>query len=361
MNKLLLHPVFGFVRIVSAFRGKEEAAKLFTLVTAGERFSWLDQFFDPLLGRTVKRWTLLLPGKGCWWKKQCEGCTMCGFPLKIDEIGNTISNGELVQLYEVGETLTKKEKPETLSIFNGGSYLNNEEISHNTQVAILERVAEHPSLQKILVESRCEFINPAKIQSLVSALGEKKTLEIGIGLEAVTDEVRNRLIHKGLSRRAFEESINICHGNRARVLAYILIKPPGLDEKEAIDEAIRTAEYCFDRGVDEVALEATFIQEGTPLAESFFRGEYRPPWLWSIIEVIKATEDFGPIQLGGFDDEPQPIAIPHNCPTCSKIVESTLQQYREHHDSTIFKMVNCGCRKNEWEKSILPQQKVVAA
>ena len=81
--------------------------------------------------------------------------------------------------------------------------------------------------------------------------------------------------------------------------------------------------------------------------EQFYRrGEFRPPWLWSIIEVIKGTCNLGDVRLGGFEDEPPPIAIPSNCSKCSEKIEEMMQKYREINDIKLFDNLDCECKKN---------------
>ena len=65
--------------------------------------------------------------------------------------------------------------------------------------------------------------------------------------------------------------------------------------KTSIKEAINTAKYAFSVGSDEVAFESAFIQEGTCMEKMYRENKFKPPWLWSVIEVIKQTHDLGSI------------------------------------------------------------------
>jgi uncharacterized Fe-S cluster-containing MiaB family protein len=94
-------------------------------------FSYVDRIYDSTEKKTIRRWVLLFPGSGCSWaKKEHGGCYMCGFKSRIDEIsqGREISSSELTDIYEAAKSMIMGETPENLTIYNGGSFLNNDEI-----------------------------------------------------------------------------------------------------------------------------------------------------------------------------------------------------------------------------------------
>ena len=133
------------------------------------------------------------------------------------------------------------------------------------------------------------------------------------------------------------------------LLTYVFLKPIGLSEKAAIQEAEETITYAFNKGSKEVALEAAFVQEGTVMEKLFNLGKYRPPWLWSVIEVVKKTYHLGFVHVGRFNDEPAPIAVPSNCPLCTDRVSAAIQRYRENHSLKELESLSCECQK-EWKK-----------
>jgi len=347
---LNLQILYSTIKAIKGALGDKIAKSLLDLFIRKERFFFIDQIYDFQEKKAAPRLTLLLPGKGCEWAAKTGGCTMCGFPKRIREISKKFSPKDLLILYKIADLLTRKDKPFNLTIYNGGSFLNNYEISREIQLEICRRFYRHSFLKKLFIESRVEFITLSKIQAIKDILREK-ILMIGIGLEAENDKIRNVFIRKGLNREDYERTVQLLKENGVRILTYVLIKPIYLTEKETIEEAIRTIEYAFKAGSDEVALESAFIQEGTLMAELFKENKYKPPWLWSIIEVIKKTYNLGPVQVGGFEDVPPPIAIPSNCPLCSSKIKNLLQQYRETHDINLFNDLKCDCYEL-WEKEV---------
>jgi len=350
MFTINLLPILVF--IAKKLFGKNAANYFLNLLTKNEGFYHINSIYDFDEKKPVKHLVLLLPGKGCVWAQKTGGCTMCGFSQKIRQIGKNFTAQNLIALYKTAEIMTFEEKPFILSIYNAGSFIKDEEIPLEVQKKICQRVKQHPTIKKLAVESRAEFVTNDKIKFLKKELGEK-SLIICIGLEAQNDKIRNVYIKKGLSKETYENALKIIKQNGVRSLTYVFIKPIYLNEREAIDEVVNTAKYAFSAGSYEVALESAFIQEGTMMEKFYLQGEFRPPWLWSIIEVIKKTHNLGYIRLGGFEDEPPPIAVPSNCSKCSKRIKEILQIYRETNDIKIFDNLNCEC-KEEWQKLIKP-------
>ena len=326
-------------------------SKIFVrLVTGGEKFFELDGVYNPFQNKESRRLVLELPGRGCSWFKKSGGCTMCGFSRKLEAINQKwhLSASDLIALYEIAALLTEFGKPELLSIFNGGSFFNEDEIPLETQLAIAEKVGKHPTLRHWFIESRPEFITRERVLRVRDALGDKK-LEVGIGLEAATDKVREGYIRKGFNLSEYERAVRLLRSLGVLVSTYAFLKPLHLSEREAIEEAVKTVEYAFSAGSDEVSLSCAFIQEGTPMAEAYRYKEFKPPWLWSIIEVIQRTAHLGPVRIGSFSDSPLPIATPYNCPICSAEVMRVIERYNLSRDVGVFNLLGCSCQ-NQWKK-----------
>ena len=277
---------------------------------------------------------------------------MCGFKFRIDEITKEIkiSPRELIEIYKAAKHMVAEETPENLTIYNGGSFLNNDEIPLEVQLEICEDVSSTSSIKVLFVESRPEFVTEEKVSLLVSKLGEKK-LKVGLGLECVSDDIREKCVNKGLSKKDFEKAVMLLRNNEARILTYVFIKPLYITEREAISEAIRTTNYAFQVGSNEVTLEAALVQKGTRMEEVYRKGNFRPPWLWSVIEVLKATYRLGTVNVGDFTDEPPPIATPYNCERCSTKIVSLFNKYKERHKIDIFENIDCDC-KSIWRESL---------
>lgn len=317
-------------------------------------FSRVDAIFDVHYKRNITRWTLLLPGTGCSWvRKSHGGCTFCGYHLAIDKAtgGRLFSKEELIGLCNLGRSVLSGRRVENLTIYMGGNFTNDKEIPHDGQLAICEMVRDDPALTSLLIETRVEHIREPRIKELVGALGPGKTLRIGIGLESQDDDIRQKVINKGLTKKAYEWAIELLHKQGVEVLTYVFVKPMTLSERQAIDEAVATARYAHRVGSDQIAFEAALIQRNTPMGNAYERGEFKPPWMWSIVEVLRQTHGLGNIQVGKFKDEPPPLAGPRNCDVCTDTFHELFQRYRETRDIAVFDGITCSCQK-DWKVSL---------
>lgn len=342
--------LFIFTKISKSMFGERFTQFFLDLIVRERKFYCIDQIYDFDKKKAITRLTLLLPGKGCSWALKTGGCTMCGFTQEVREIGKKFKDKDLMTLYRIAELMTLKNKPLMLAIYNAGSFINDDEISLKVQKELCQKVRNHSTIEKLFIESRAEFVTENRIKTLKNILGNKKLI-VGMGLEAQDDKIRNVYIHKGLTKETYEKAIRTIKKNGGKSLAYVFIKPIFLNEGEAIEEAVNTAKYAFEVGTDEVAFESAFIQKNTKMEQMFREKKFTPPWLWSIIEVVKRTYFLDHIHLGGFQDNPPPIATPANCDQCTEKIKKIFQRFRETNEIKLFDNLDCNCKK-DWERII---------
>ena len=127
------------------------------------------------------------------------------------------------------------------------------------------------------------------------------------------------------------------------------LKAPGLTEKEALADARETLAYLTDLGADEIALSCAFVPPGTPLEARYRAGEFRPPWLSTVLQVIEdARQNRWPLTVGGFDDNPPPVAISSNCGVCDRASLDRIDGFRRTGKLTGVDR-GCACR-DRWRK-----------
>ena len=309
-------------------------------------WSFVKNIYDPILGRNVKTWILEIPGAGCEHYKKTGGCTMCGFNQNMEKYnfgGKLLPWFFYMILFYIGYLAIWKYKPEVLVIYNGGSFLNDREIPKKTQMKILQFVRQNSLITKIMVETRANYATAEKLALYKKEIGDK-ILELAFGLESVDDMVRNVCLKKGLRKKDFESAVAEAKALDIKTFTYIYLKPHCFEEKEAVEDAIKSIEYCFSVGVDEVSLSCAFIQRDTLLFKLWNARKFIPPTLWSIIEVIQRTSALGPVRIGSFDDEPPPLEVPHNCQKCNDKVMSAIEFYRSSHYLLIFNGLDCECK-----------------
>ena len=328
------------------FQAENREAMTFSLTPLLDLFARTVPRFQKTIG-AANCLQLDLPGAGCAWAKQTGGCTMCSFSSAASDY----SQGKLLpaelfeSMYHIARNSARRQRPRFLSVFNGGSFLNPDEIPPTFPGFLAAQVRDDAEIELLYVESRAEYITREHLMRIVPLLGSKK-LVLGVGLESVSDHVRNHIIRKGLPLSTYRAAIITAHAAGVGVRTYVLLKPAGLAEGEAVAETVQTVRAAFDMGTDEVSVEAAFVAPGSALQRAFERGTYRPPSLWSVVEVIRATAGLGPVYLGKFTDTPPPVAFPDSCPQCAPTLRARLDQYRATLNAAVLEgLPDCQCRK----------------
>jgi radical SAM enzyme (TIGR01210 family) len=211
------------------------------------------------------RLMMVLKTKWCEYAHKTGGCTVCGFINHADP--NITGEGIVAQVDFVLETSDLSTVGE-IDILTLGSFFNDSEVEPATRLAIMGRLAKIKHVRRVSVESRAEYVTVAKIKEIKQALGEDKILEFGIGLESSNDYLRNKVIKKGLTKNSFEQTVAKVKEAGANLLTYLLVKPPHVSEREAINDAVQSAAYVFQvaqkYGVSaRAAFEPVFVCENT--------------------------------------------------------------------------------------------------
>jgi radical SAM enzyme (TIGR01210 family) len=214
---------------------------------------------------------------------------------------------------------------------------------------MLKKINQDPHIKMLVLETRPEFVTEEKVME-IKRLIPNKHVELGVGLEMKDDFYRGICINKGFSLQRFNFAANIIT-KHLNLRTYVLLKPLFLTEKEGIEHAIETIEYSFAMGAATVSLEACTIQDYTFMKYLYERGLYSPPWLWSIIEVVKGVKVPGKLIVGLFKFFPSPSKVPNNCDRCNEEVMQAIAQYNRTLDPKAFDGLTCECKK-EWRKSL---------
>ncbi len=272
--------------------------------------------------------TVILRTRGCSWNR----CLMCGYRRDTDK--RVTCDDLKVQL----EKALKKGKAKVLKIFTSGSFF---ELDKDFRSFVYRTVRSH-GFERLIVESRPEFV-----YRLDEDLDEIDfEIEVGIGLETSNDFVREYCINKGFTFDDFKKACDFLRMRGVRVKAYLLLKPPFLSEREAIEDALRSVNDIKGM-VDVVSLNPTNVQSGTYLERLWKMGLYRPPWLWSVVEVLRMSDVeiiSDPVGAGS-------LRGPHNCGNCDRYVLKAIRDFSLTQDKSIFEGLSCECIKH-WKISL---------
>lgn len=290
---------------------------------------------------------IILPTPGCAHAlSDSGGCTMCSYIA--DSPLEKIASDELIDIFK--KLMERHDIPQktAVKIFVSGSFLNEDELPKYARDEILRILNNEGNIEEIVVESRPEYINEEILKECLDLIPDK-IFEVSIGLESGSDYIKKYKINKGFLNEDFELAINVIKSLKSDYKitskSYLFVKPILTSEKEAIEDAVASARYAEEVGVDRISFCPATIHKGTLMELLWRRGSYKPPWIWSTFEIIKRVRSSVKIPVimdtSGFGTRRGPF----NCKKCNKrfknlIIESNLNQ-------SIPEEVECEC-KNKW-------------
>jgi radical SAM enzyme (TIGR01210 family) len=280
---------------------------------------------DLLDGCAAESLTMILRTVGCRWNR----CTMCGYASE----GAPATAEDLVAQFE---NAMQRASPavQVVKIYTSGSFLDPREMPESAKDEILKRLGAS-GVKRLVIETRPEYVTAERVEVCLSHL----ETEFAIGLETANDLIRQHVIRKGFSFQDFVVASEIVHDLGGRVKAYLLQKPPLLTEGEAMKDAILSARAAR-RHADVLSINLCNVQRNTLVERLWERGEYRPPWLWSALEVLKSVP--GPVVC-------DPVGAgtrrgPHNCGKCDASVAEAIRNHAIGQDISVFDDLDCECR-----------------
>lgn len=286
----------------------------------------------------------------CAWYGSAGGCTMCNYS---DKTGEKATNVIVNNKEEIIENLVKLNRNyKKLKLYINGSFFNEEELCSDVAVDFINTVKMKLAITKVSIESRPEFVSVKKIENLI----EKTNLEYEIcfGIESTNDIIRNICLNKGVNINQFYDLVSQLE-NLCSVKVYLLIKPPFLTEKEAIEDVVNSVNELVSRGIKNISYTPIAVQNNTVLEFLLQEKMYRPVWIWSLIEIntrLRDIRETNPqIHLSGLDYFPQPILSSFNCDKCSRNLLELLKMNRNLMWKDVEDFMNCDCY-HKWYNDI---------
>ena len=294
---------------------------------------------DRIQDTIVDTLTLILKSNGCSWNK----CRMCSYRherYSSEESQNTTEH-MLAQLEYVARNYDYENRP-VIKIYTSGSFFDTKEVPERVHDAIAKQFAG----KTLIVESRPEYADPEIISHFCEPLNSDDPLYVAIGLETSNDDIRDRSIRKGFSFEDYTFSTKRIHEAGARVKTYLLQKPAFLTEQEALTDMHRSITDVLPY-TDLISLNPCTVQKNTELEYLWKQGSYRPPYLWSVLDVlIQAPVHVTCDPLGGGKRRGA-----SNCSVCSKTIVDGIYDYSLTSDRELLQSLAempCDC-KEVWE------------
>ena len=309
---------------------------------------WLGK--DNLRGDVVDVLTIIFQTSGCYWGKN-GGCTMCGYVY--DSSTGEPADADIMKQLETALAQADRRNLEKfmVKIFTSGSFLDVKEISLDLRKQILKRLADDERIVAVLAETRPEFVTQEAAVDCLSVMNGKP-FEFAYGLETTSDRIRAESINKGFTFEKFKQAAEIAKQNGIFTKAYLMLKPPFLSEKEALEDILKSIDEVVPYA-ETVSINLCNVQNGTFVEKLWENKEFRPPWLWSIVRILKEAKEKHPTLYLMSD----PVGAgakrgPRNCKICSRDVADMLREFSITQDVKSLEKIDCDC-KLLWEKELL--------
>ena len=251
-----------------------------------------------------------------------NGCAFCRLPgtSTLREVDFRAIMRQIEYVFSHEDVVPRLDEISKLIISNQGSILD-ERTFDQLALMYLVSVAEDkcPHLASMCLETRICYVDNAEIALLGHAMagGDSMTvLELGIGVEAFDDVVRNGVLRKNMhlvdhknSLERLAERLSDFDELRFRIKVYFLQKPT---EDMTDEEAVQDVKQCIDflseligeHSVDiNLHLNPTFAAIDTPLERELKAGRFTPPRLTDVTRAVMHADGSGVSVYVGLDDE----------------------------------------------------------
>lgn len=221
-------------------------------------------------GKIVDTAVIFLTGTECPFR-----CLMCD--LWKNTIDEPVKSGSIPRQIEYA--LQRLPHANQVKLYNSGSFFDRRAIPPDDYTAIAGLVND---FETVIVES-----HPAFIGKSCAEFGRmiKGRFEVAIGLETVHPELIKKL-NKKMSLSLFSEKVSFLNKNGISTRAFILLRPPFLDEEEGIHWAKKSIDFAFGSGVECSTVIPVRAGNGT-MDELIKSGHFTPPSIYSLEEVLE--------------------------------------------------------------------------
>ena len=289
--------------------------------------------------------TVILRSKGCawWWK---SGCTFCGY---FNDVRDDVSAEDMFSQWEYAKKSTNQfEGCQMIKVYTSGTFFEDRENPPEWQEAVLKETAEMGL--HLVVEAQAQMCTPEKIEWVAA---RHPGCTVAIGLEAYDDSVLRFHVNKGFTTKQWHRAVEMLRDNDLRVKTYLLFKPPFMSEGDALTH---TTSWLIDVAPysDEVSVNPMNIQKKTIVDRLFRNKEYRTPWLWSLVEMIKRAHeelDDANCRIIVHPTAGGKIRGAHNCGSCDSEVVAAIERYSVSGDTVEFDHLGCSCEAH-WKAEL---------
>ena len=289
--------------------------------------------------------TVIFRTRGCvwWWK---SGCTFCGY---FNDVRDDVTAEDLfAQWEEAKRRLDDFEGCSMVKVYTSGTFFEDRENPPEWQDVILRET--HERGLHLVVEAQAQMCTPEKIAWVAE---RHPGCTVAIGLEAYDDTVLRFHVNKGFSTKQWHRSVEMLKDNNLRVKTYLIFKPPFMSEGDALRLTTKWVTEVAPYS-DDISVNPMNIQRRTVVDRLYRNREYRPPWLWSLVDMLEITHDDtagANVRMIVHPTAGGKLRGAHNCGKCDEDVVAAIERYSVSADLRELEGLDCDC-KQVWRDEI---------
>lgn len=256
-------PRYGNREILAARSEKEP-------VDPWEPYAYLSEKERSDAGAVESVSTIFLTNRECPFR-----CLMCDLWKYTTD--RTVPEGSVPA--QIDHALERLPPARHVKLYNSGNFFDRRAYPPSDRPAIAERVA---GFDTVIVENHPKLCGEPCVEFHERLSGE---LEIALGLETAHPEVLDRL-NKRMTRDDFRRAVGFLRERGIHSRAFILLRPPYMDEAEGVEWALRSVQFAFEAGVRCCSVVPTRFGNGI-LDKLAKQGHFRPPSVESMEAVLE--------------------------------------------------------------------------
>lgn len=297
-------------------------------------------------GRIRQRKRIVLLPPAC----SVATCTMCPLPNEAaDKNARKICAKDIIRQIDAAFENEQLKDYEIVTVYSNSNFFADQDMPISARQYIYRRVRKSPA-SILVVESLPHFITQEKISEAKKIL-KNKILSVALGLQSANDEIRELAINSMCTKRSFRNVVGLLKKNGFWVHAFLMLKPPFLLEKEAIDDTISSVKYLLSLGIIDSIICPTRVAPYTVVEKLYIQKRFNPPWLWSIVDVLLKCAAEVPktnprITISELLPDNNNSVYAKNCKKCTKRIIGAISEYNTTRDIRILTDLDCKCRKD---------------
>jgi radical SAM enzyme (TIGR01210 family) len=275
---------------------------------------------------------------------------MCALPNQgVAQLGGgAVARGLVDQVSDALKTISDAT---VLAIYVDGSFFSDAEVPKSARQGIYQLLRDS-AIEVLIVESLSEFVNEHELRDFGRVLPNVK-LVVGMGIQSVDSVIRNLCVNSTETADGFERAHSQIMRAGYLTKAYVMLKPPFVSNREAIDDCVESCLWLSEKGVTDIAICPTRVVAGTIAQDLFDRGLFQPPRLDAIGRVLGLLHARGVVvrvSLINIKSDDLRSIVPHGCDACGEALSAALAGYNAQPQDADFSLMRCGACESEQDR-----------